>query len=372
MAELLLERVCKVFTGGVEAVRDLDLHVADGEMVSVLGPSGSGKTTLLRLVAGLEQLTDGAIRFDGRLADDLPPRERNVAMVFQEDALYPHLTVRGNLAFGARMRRLDREEVRRRVDEAAALLGLTDLLDRLPRALSGGERRRVALGRTVVIDPACTLYDEPLGGLDAGLRRRLRLELKGLHGRMKRTGLYVTHDQAEALSLGDRVLVLDAGRVRQVGTPREIYEQPADRFVAGFVGDPTMNFLEGELQRGEGGQLLFKEHGGLQLRLPDPPARRVADHAGARVVLGIRPGGLRPDADGAAVITLRIDRVDPIGDHLDVLGRTPAGSPMTVRVRAGEQMRPGDDAVFSVDPAAVHLFEPGEFGRTLRARTPVG
>ena len=365
MAELLLEHVSKVFAGGVEAVRDLDLHVADGETVSVLGPSGSGKTTLLRLIAGLEDATAGTIRFDGRPADGLPPRQRNVAMVFQDDALYPHLTVRGNLGFGATMRRLGREEVRRRVDEAARLLGLADLLDRLPRALSGGERRRVALGRTVVIEPACTLYDEPLGGLDAGLKRRLRLELKGLHRRMKRTGLYVTHDQAEALSLGDRVLVLAGGHVRQVGTPREVYEQPADRFVAGFVGDPPMSFLEGRLQRVEGGRLLFEEHGGLQLRLPDSLARPVAGHARTTVVLGIRPGGLRPAGDDAAAVTLRVEQIDPIGDHVDVLGRTPGGSPVTARVPAGEQLRPGENAVFSVDPAALHLFESGEFGRRL-------
>ena len=361
MADLLLERVCKVFPGGAVALSDLDLHVANAEIVSVLGPSGSGKTTLLRLIAGLEQVTSGTIRLDGRPADRLPPRDRNLAMVFQEDALYPHLTVRGNLAFGAETRGVGRDEVRRRVARAAAMLGLEGLLDRLPRTLSGGERRRVAVGRTIVVEPGCTLYDEPLGGLDGETARRLRLELKEIHRRLGRTGVYVTHDHAAALALGDRVLVLAEGRVRQLGSPEEIHDTPADRFVAGFVGDPPMNFLDGVLAGGDDGRMLFEEAGGVRIALADA----VRTPPGTAVVLGVRPGALRPSPDGPHAFRLLVEHVETLGDHADVFGRTPGGAGLTARVPVREKPCRGDSVSFAVDPGAVHLFEPGRFGRRL-------
>ena len=367
MADLLLERVGKVFPGGAVALSDLDLHVAHAEIVSVLGPSGSGKTTLLRLIAGLEQVTSGTIRFDGRPAAGMSPRDRNVAMVFQEDALYPHLTVRGNLAFGAVARGVERDEVRRRVGSAAAMLGLEELLDRLPRTLSGGERRRVAVGRTIVVEPGCTLYDEPLGGLDALTARTLRVELKEIHRRLGRTGVYVTHDYAEAMGLGDRVLVLAGGRARQLGSPGEVYDRPADRFVAGFVGDPPMNFLEGVLSRGDGGRVVFEEPGGVRITLADSQGGRVghAGRVGMAVVLGVRPGALRPAPDGPEAFTLRVEHVETLGEHADVSGRTPGGAGITARVSLRDRPRRGESASFAAEPAALHLFEPGPFGRRL-------
>jgi len=299
-----------VFPGGAVALSDLDLHVAKAEIVSVLGPSGSGKTTLLRLIAGLEQVTSGRIRLDGRPADRLPPRDRNLAMVFQEDALYPHLTVRGILAFGAMSR---------------------------------------GVGRTIVVEPGCTLYDEPLGGLDGKTARRLRLELKEIHRRPGRTGVYVTHDHATALALGDRVLVLAGGRVRQLGSPAGRRCRPADRFVAGFVGDPPMNFLNGVLA------------GGVRIAL----AEAVRTPPGTAVVLGVRPGALRPSSDGPRAFRLLVEHVETLGDHADVFGRSAGGAGITVRVPVRERPCRGDSVSFAVDPRAVHLFEPGRFGRRL-------
>ena len=332
MAALTLIAVCKVFPGGVNALRDVDLQVAEGEMIAVLGPSGSGKTTLLRVIAGLDEATSGSISFNDRMMNGRPPRDRNVAMVFQDAALYPHLTVRGNLAFGPTLRRVGRNEVTRRVERTAAVLGLTDLLDRLPRSLSGGEQRRVALGRAIVIEPACTLYDEPLAGLDAGLSRRLRRELKLLHRKLGRTGLYVTHDQEEALALGDRVAVMAEGRVRQIGTPDEIYRRPADRFVAGFVGDPPMNFVD-----------------------------RVID--GNPVVIGVRPSALSRSSDGEFVV--RVQDVTVVGDHADVHGRLADGGSITARLPCRDAPRPGETVRFAAARDATHRFEPGRFGRAL-------
>ena len=353
MAALVLTAVCKVFPGGVDALRDVDLQVADGEMIAVLGPSGSGKTTLLRIIAGLDEATSGSISFNGRSVDGCPPRERNVAMVFQDAALYPHLTVRGNLAFGATTRGVARVEVARRVERVAAMLGLKDLLGRLPRTLSGGEQRRVALGRAVVVEPACTLYDEPLGGLDATLLRRLRCELRTLHRRLRRTALYVTHDQEEALAIGDRVLVLAGGRVRQVGTPQDVYRHPADRFVAGFVGDPPMNFIEGVVA-GDG----FTEPGGIRVRVGES-----ASGPGGPVVLGVRPTALVRSRGGA--FQVQVDDVTVGLDHADVSGRTPGGAAITARLPVGELPAPGETVELTASLDALHLFEPGEFGRAL-------
>ncbi len=279
MARVDLEQLDKVYPGGSVALRGIDLHVADGELLVLVGPSGCGKSTLLRVVAGLEDITAGRLRLDGQVANEQTPQARNVAMVFQDYALYPHLTVRGNLEFPLKMRRMARAERLRRVEATAAMLDLGEILDRLPKALSGGQRQRVAMGRALVRQPAVFLLDEPLSNLDAKLRVQVRAEIARLQRRTLTTMLYVTHDQVEAMTLGDRVAVLDRGVLQQIGTPRELYEAPANLFVAGFIGTPPMNLLPA---RRLGADLVLG--GGLRLPLPDV---RVPD--AAAVTVGVRP-----------------------------------------------------------------------------------
>src|SRR5512138_2163374 len=246
MANVLLERVSKHF-GTVGVIDNLDLHVEDHEFLVLVGPSGCGKSTVLRLIAGLEDVTAGTIRIGGRVVNDVAPKDRDIAMVFQSYALYPHLTVHDNLAFGLKLRKLPKEEIKRRVKEAADILGIQDLLERKPRQLSGGQRQRVAVGRAIVREPKVFLFDEPLSNLDAKLRVQMRVELKKLHERLQTTIIYVTHDQVEAMTMGDRIVVMKDGLKQQVGAPLELYFRPANKFVAGFIGSPAMNFIEGDL-----------------------------------------------------------------------------------------------------------------------------
>ena len=252
MAEVVLKDVTKVFDREVVAVDHLNLKVEHGEFVVLVGPSGCGKSTTLRMIAGLEEVTEGEIYIDGRLVNDLPPKDRDVAMVFQNYALYPHMTVYQNMAFGLKMRKYPKSEIEQRVKEAAEILGITHLLDRKPKALSGGERQRVAVGRAIVRRPKVFLFDEPLSNLDAKLRVQMRTEISKLHSQLGATMIYVTHDQMEAMTMGDRIVVLKDGVVQQVDTPLNLYNRPANRFVAGFIGSPSMNFLEGTLVREEG------------------------------------------------------------------------------------------------------------------------
>lgn len=300
MARAVLDRVSRTI-GGVPIVRDVTLDAADGELVAVLGPSGCGKSTLLRLVAGLDELTSGSIRLGGRRIDDVPAHERDVAMVFQSYALYPHLTVRGNVEFPLRMRRVPRAERARRVEQVASLVELDGLLDRKPSALSGGQRQRVALARALVREPELFLLDEPLSNLDARLRADVRRSIRALQRRLGVTTLYVTHDQTEAMTLGDRVVVLDRGGVQQVGTPLEVYERPANAFVAGFVGAPPMNLLDGRWD----GTILHV--GGERLALGETRGAALGAVRG-QVTVGIRPEAFAPcpdttaDAAGAAFV----------------------------------------------------------------------
>jgi ABC-type sugar transport system ATPase subunit len=292
MARAVLDRVSRAI-GAVPIVRDVTLDVADGELVAVLGPSGCGKSTLLRLVAGLDELTSGSIRLGGRRIDDVPAHQRDVAMVFQSYALYPHLTVRGNVEFPLRMRRVPRVERARRVEQVATLVELDGLLDRKPSALSGGQRQRVALARALVREPALFLLDEPLSNLDARLRADVRRSIRALQRRLGVTTLYVTHDQTEAMTLGDRIVVVDRGSVQQVGTPLEVYERPANAFVAGFVGAPPMNLLDG---RWDGARLHV---GGERLALGETRGA-VLGAARGQVMVGIRPEAFAPCPDTAA------------------------------------------------------------------------
>ena len=363
MAEVVLEGVSKRYPNGVEAVRGLTLTVADGELVVLVGPSGCGKTTTLRLIAGLEDLTGGTIRIGGRVVNGRPPRERDVAMVFQRPALYPHLTVRENLAFGLRLRlaggwwpfRGQQELIQERVDRAARLLKVEEVLDRLPGQLSGGQQQRVALGRALVREPAAFLLDEPLSNLDARLRTEMRRELHLLHGRLPATMIYVTHDQVEALTLGDRVVVLRQGVAEQVDRPQALYERPCNRFVAGFLGWPPMNFLDGELVH-QGGRPWFAGQGNA-LPVPAPLASAWAAYTGRPLTLGIRPEDVRVgDAWEDGAVVMEAAAVETLGGSSLVTLHRHAWQ-VTVQVESGlmVQERQPVPVVFDLDRA--HLFD---------------
>src|ERR1022692_3735848 len=270
MAEVALRSVVKRFDA-VEAVRAIDLDIANDEFVVLVGPSGCGKSTTLRMIAGLEEVTSGDIYIDGELVNDLPPKDRDIAMVFQNYALYPHMTAYENMSFGLRLRKFSKAEIRQRVENAARILDITELLDRRPKALSGGQRQRVAMGRAIVRNPKVFLFDEPLSNLDAKLRVQMRTEIKKVHQTVKTTTVYVTHDQVEAMTLADRVVVMNHGTIEQVGTPQELYHNPATRFVAGFIGSPAMNFMPCRIVDGAGGGIAV--HVNEQILLPVPPAR---------------------------------------------------------------------------------------------------
>ncbi len=366
MPAIVLDNVDKIYPGPVTALRQLTLEARPGEYLAVVGPSACGKTTALRLIAGLESPTAGRVRFDHRDVTRLPPARRGVGMVFQSYALYPHLTVRENLAFAAAG--IGREEVRRRVLDAARSLGLEAALDRRPAELSGGERQRAALGRCLVRQPDTTLLDEPLSNLDAPLRAAARTDLKTLHRRIGSTTIHVTHDQEEALSLGDRVAVMSRARLEQVAPPLEIYHRPANRFVAAFLGSPTMNFLPGRIERHEG--LAFVETGtaGLRLHIPPRLAPRFAPGLDRNTVLGFRPTALflHPSRDAAhPTLTLVAQALEPLGDVIDVRCVTPAGAPLIARLPRHSAVDPGHPLTLTLDLSRAHLFEPGDFGKRL-------
>ncbi len=293
MAEVAVEKLTKVFPGGVRAVAETDLQIADGEFVVLVGPSGCGKTTLLRMIAGLEEPTTGVIRIGGRTVNDIAAKDRDVAMVFQNYALYPHRSVFDNMAFSLQLRKLPKATIRERVQAAAELLGIVDILDRRPGQLSGGQQQRVALGRALVRQPAVFLFDEPLSNLDALLRTEMRRELSALHRRLQATMIQVTHDQIEAMTLGDRIVVMNAGVVQQVGAPVDVYDNPANRFVAGFLGTPPMNFLKGRVSS-DGSTF---ECPAVQFPLTGNLAQLLRPSAGAPVTLGIRPEALQLSTD---------------------------------------------------------------------------
>ncbi len=302
MSEITFEGVGKVYPGGTRAIHDVDLEIADGEFVVLVGPSGCGKSTLLRMLAGLEEITEGVIKIGDRVVNDVPPKDRDIAMVFQNYALYPHMTVFDNMAFGLKLRKMDKSEIQRRVDEAAQVLEITDFLDRKPKALSGGQRQRVAMGRAIVREPAAFLMDEPLSNLDAKLRVQMRSELGELHTRLKTTTLYVTHDQVEAMTMGDRVAVLKAisgkeiPNLAQVDTPRVLFDHPDNLFVAGFIGSPAMNFVYGTVAAQNGSTFVTFGSDRLGLDRATLDARPgLANYAGKEIVVGLRPGAFEID-----------------------------------------------------------------------------
>src|SRR5881398_1027458 len=287
MATVTFDHITKAYADGTIAVNDLDLLIKDGEFLVLVGPSGCGKTTALRCLAGLEEITSGQIKIDARVVNRVPSKDRNIAMVFQSYALYPHMTVFDNLAFGLKLLKTPKQEIRRRVEEAAKILNLENLLDRRPKALSGGQRQRVALGRAIVREPAAFLMDEPLSNLDAKLRVQTRAELKKLHDRLQVTTIYVTHDQVEAMTMGDRIAVMKDGLLQQFDTPQNLYDHPSNTFVAGFIGSPAMNFLTTRVETdGEG---MFIADGNFRLRVPRELEQRLAQKRGEQVLFGIRP-----------------------------------------------------------------------------------
>ncbi|TVS07960.1 MAG: sn-glycerol-3-phosphate ABC transporter ATP-binding protein UgpC [Phycisphaerales bacterium] len=380
MAEVVLDRVRKVYPNGHEAVKEFNLRIPDGQFVVLVGPSGCGKSTTLRMVAGLEDITGGTVSIGGRVVNEVAPKDRDIAMVFQNYALYPHMSVYKNMAFALRLRRMPKDEIDRRINEAARMLGITELMDRKPRQLSGGQRQRVAVGRAIVREPKAFLFDEPLSNLDAKLRVTTRAELKALHQRLKTTTIYVTHDQEEAMTLGDIVVVMAGGVIQQAAGAFEVYQKPANRFVASFIGMPPMNFLEGTIDAAGDG-LFFQEEGenGARLRLPEAWAARVADHAGEPLSLGVRPQAFEAPKDAEATaraeregraVRLRVGVVEPLGDQMDAYCTTPGGTAVICRVGAMSGLRAQEEAVFAVDTERAHLFAPGEFGENITIEKP--
>jgi multiple sugar transport system ATP-binding protein len=337
MAEVALRRVVKRFDE-VEAVRSIDLDIPDNELVVLVGPSGCGKSTTLRMIAGLEEVTSGEIFIGGELVNDLPPKDRDIAMVFQNYALYPHMTVFENMSFGLRLRKFSKSEIRERVEHAARILDITDLLARRPKQLSGGQRQRVAMGRAIVRNPKVFLFDEPLSNLDAKLRVQMRTEIKRVHQKVKTTTVYVTHDQVEAMTLADRVVVMNHGRVEQIGAPQQLYHHPNTRFVAGFIGSPAMNFMPCRLeQNGVGMQIRVSD--AITLPVPEANAARYRPVLGKDLICGLRPEHIteprRSDRDESREFTVTLDVVEPMGmetmvffslGNTEVCGRVDPGS----------------------------------------------
>src|SRR4051812_12646748 len=360
MAKVFLKHLDKKYPNGFHAVRDVNLEIADGEFIVLVGPSGCGKSTTLRMVAGLEETTAGEINIGDRLVNDVAPGERDIAMVFQNYALYPHMSVYQNMAFGLKMRRTPKAEIKKRVNEAAAILSIESLLDRRPRELSGGQRQRVALGRAIVREPKVFLFDEPLSNLDAKLRVQMRAEIARLHLRLKTTIIYVTHDQVEAMTLGDRIVLMDRGVIQQVDTPMNIYQLPANQFVASFIGSPAMNFIPGNV---EDGAFRFAHMNGDQAA---GVAGRSETPSGP-VTLGVRPEDLVANDESAAssakFATVTLDVVEHMG-HETMAHFALAGGQHVARLPADARVQPGDRLPLSIRPGAYHLFAAAD-GRRL-------
>ncbi len=392
MARVELEKVSKVYPGGVKAVNSIDLHIRDQEFIVLVGPSGCGKSTTLRMVAGLEEISDGTIRIGDRIVNDVPPKDRDIAMVFQNYALYPHMTVYKNMAFGLKLRKFPKAEIDQRVQEAAKILDIAHLLDRKPKALSGGQRQRVAVGRAIVREPAAFLFDEPLSNLDAKLRVTTRAEIKRLHQRLKTTTIYVTHDQEEAMTLGDRIIVMKDGVIQQSDTPLVTYNHPTNRFVAGFIGMPPMNFFDGMLKT-EGGRIVFEEGqllnarkvqqrsdepevmtgqittpgNGFRVPLNGELAARLGGFIGKHVVLGIRPEHfhVQSHSPNHVPVQVKVAVVEPLGNDMDAYIETPLHQHKIVRVEADPHLKGGVSATMFIDSTRAHVFEPGVVGRNL-------
>ncbi|MGH7359994.1 MAG: ABC transporter ATP-binding protein [Candidatus Methylomirabilales bacterium] len=356
MATVYLENLAKRFDE-VVAVQGVNLEIQDREFVVLVGPSGCGKSTTLRMIAGLEEISEGKIFIGGRLVNDVPPKDRDIAMVFQNYALYPHMSVYDNMAFGLKLRKFPREEIGQRVREAAEILGIQELLHRKPKALSGGQRQRVAVGRAIVRKPQVFLFDEPLSNLDAKLRVQMRVELKKLHQRLRATIVYVTHDQVEAMTMGDRIVVMRDGRIHQVGPPLQVYANPVNRFVAGFIGSPAMNFVPVTVQAADGRLTLLAD--GFRVPVPAGRAAALQPYAGRKLIFGIRPEDITAatGTDGRPTIEAIVEVVEPLG--ADVLLDLQAGTDtLTARVDPHLAVRVKDRIRLALAEDKMHFFDP--------------
>jgi len=357
MARVVLEKLSKAF-GGIHAVKEASLIVDDKEFMVFVGPSGCGKSTTLRMIAGLEEITSGKIFIGDRLVNDLPPRDRDIAMVFQNYALYPHMTVFENMSFGLKMRKAPKAEIEQRVREAADILGIQALLQRKPRQLSGGQRQRVALGRAIVRHPLVFLFDEPLSNLDAQLRVQMRVELKRLHERLQSTAIYVTHDQVEAMTLGDRVVVMKDGSIQQIGEPLEIYSHPRNKFVAGFIGSPAMNFIDASITEIDG--KIYVETDGIRAPVPLELSLRLASYKPHKVTLGIRPEDLHEansGISGQVAFETVVEVVEPLGS--EILLDVRVGQQLLVaRTDSACRVKHHEKIKLAFSPERLHFFDP--------------
>jgi len=362
MASLNLKGIYKKYAGGVTAVSDFTLDIEDKEFVVLVGPSGCGKSTTLRMIAGLEEISEGELYIGDKLVNDVAPKDRDIAMVFQNYALYPHMTVFDNMAFGLKLRKMPKAEIKKRVEEAARILDIEHLLDRKPKALSGGQRQRVALGRAIVREPKVFLMDEPLSNLDAKLRGQMRAEIGKLHQRLQTTFIYVTHDQTEAMTMGTRIVVMKDGFIQQIDSPQVLYEKPCNVFVAGFIGSPPMNFIDVELQKAEDGglQLAF---GNTTVKLPEAKAQQLegTEYIGKKVLMGIRPENIHDEAIMAGIspeckVNAHVELTEMMGAET-YLYVTIEGTSFIARVNPRTTAAPGDDITLIFEGNKIHLFD---------------
>ena len=358
MAAISISKLNKHYGSLFHAVKDVDLEIADREFVALVGPSGCGKSTTLRMIAGLEDISSGDIRIGGQVVNHLPPRDRDVAMVFQNYALYQHMSVYDNLAFGLRNKKTPEADIKAAIDRAAAMLGLHELLARKPKQLSGGQQQRVALGRCIVRNPQVFLFDEPLSNLDAKLRAQMRIEIKRLHAEIPTTSVFVTHDQVEAMTLGDRVVIMRDGRVQQIGTPLQVYGKPANKFVAGFIGAPAMNFIDVTVRSNTAATAVEGE-GGLSLTVGAPEARALTAWHGRRVIMGVRPEHLML-GEGAPGLSFDagVEVVEQLGSEILLETRVGATSVTAARVDAEARIARGDRVRLTAQPGRLHFFDP--------------
>jgi len=356
MAAISLSKLNKHYGSLFHAVKDVDLEIADKEFVALVGPSGCGKSTTLRMIAGLEDITSGDIRIGDRLVNHLPPRDRDIAMVFQNYALYQHMSVYDNLAFGLRNKKTSEAEIKAAIDRAAGMLGLHDLMQRKPKQLSGGQQQRVALGRCIVRNPQVFLFDEPLSNLDAKLRAQMRIEIKRLHAAIPTTSVFVTHDQVEAMTLGDRVVIMRDGRIQQIGTPLQVYGKPANKFVAGFIGAPAMNFLDVTVRADAGATSV--EAAGIKLAMGAADARALAPYNGRPVIMGVRPEHLAlGDGGSGQTFDARVDVIEQLGSEILLETKVGNHGVTVARVAPETKIASGDQVRLSAQPGRLHFFD---------------